>query len=485
MNTDERDFFKKIRNAVFANPFAPDRFQIDVSAAGLTRPASSGEVLAQLIAKVGETIEIVEKRQQTSRFKLPTEDQELLQYGKLFHVFHLFCDTIDEHIREQVSKGNERCSVHFAKDLLALLSRYGFSKTQGVRFLELFFQMRRAFYFISKIQGSSECVMKLRKALWNNVFTKSIQLYEEHLWNRMEDFSTMILGETGTGKGMAASAIGRSGYIPFDQKSNAFRESFAKTFVSINLSQFQEQLIESELFGHRKGSFTGAVDSHNGIFHHCSRYGAIFLDEIGDVSTHIQIKLLRVLQERLYTPVGSHKPEKFRGRVIAATNQSLDQAREDGRFRNDFFYRLCSDIIEVPPLSRRIAENPNELEELIRITVTRILGCESDQITTEMHKTISKSQPKGYSWPGNIRELEQCVRQMLLNGKYHWQNPKDYESMGEKMAAQISKGEFTAQELLSFYCNFHYKKLGTFEAVSQLTELDRRTVKKYIQHSDL
>jgi transcriptional regulator with PAS, ATPase and Fis domain len=188
----------------------------------------------------------------------------------------------------------------------------------------------------------------LRLHLWQNVFTGEVRLYERYLWNRMEDFSTLLLGETGTGKGTAAAAIGRSSFIPFDEKQGRFAESFMRGFISMNLSQFPETLIESELFGHRKGAFTGAVEAHQGVLARCSEYGAIFLDEIGDVPVPVQIKLLQVLQERQFCPVGSHEPARFRGRVIAATNRPLDKLREQGLFRDDFFYRLCSDIIHVP-----------------------------------------------------------------------------------------------------------------------------------------
>ena len=115
-------------------------------------------------------------------------------------------------------------------------------------------------------------------------FTRDILFYQQHLTGRMEDFSTLILGDTGTGKGTAASAIGRSGFIPFNEKTGTFSESFTKAFVSINLSQFPEGIIESELFGHRKGAFTGAVEAHEGMFDTCSPHGSIFLDEIGDIS---------------------------------------------------------------------------------------------------------------------------------------------------------------------------------------------------------
>src|SRR5213594_4209634 len=98
-------------------------------------------------------------------------------------------------------------------------------------------------------------------------------------------------------------------------------------FIALNLSQYPETLIESELFGHKKGAFTGAIEAHDGLFTRCSSYGAIFLDEIGEVSAPVQIKLLQVLQERTFSPVGSHEKLKFRGRVIAATNKPLEHLR--------------------------------------------------------------------------------------------------------------------------------------------------------------
>src|SRR5256885_4529537 len=143
----------------------------------------------------------------------------------------------------------------------------------------------------------------------------------------MEEFSTLLLGETGTGKGTAAAAIGRSGFIPYDDKQHRFAESFTRSFVALNLSQHPETLIESELFGHRKGAFTGAVEAHEGIFARCSPHGAIFLDEIGDVSTPVQIKLLQVVEDRTFSPVGSHERQRFRGRVISATHKPLHELR--------------------------------------------------------------------------------------------------------------------------------------------------------------
>jgi Nif-specific regulatory protein len=235
-----------------------------------------------------------------------------------------------------------------------------------------------------------------------------MRLYDKYLLNRLEDFSTLLVGETGTGKGVAAAAIGRSGYIPFDEKKECFTESFVRSFVAINLSQFPESLIESELFGHRKGAFTGALDSHIGVFSLCSPYGAIFLDEIGDLSPTTQIKLLRVLQEREFERVGGNETIRCNVRVIAATNRNLEQLMEKGTFREDLYYRLNVFPIHIPPLRERKSD--------IILLVDHFI----EKYATLNHKKIQRiSTPAidllmAYHWPGNVRELENCIERAVL-----------------------------------------------------------------------
>jgi transcriptional regulator with AAA-type ATPase domain len=301
--------------------------------------------------------------------------------------------------------------VGFADEILALLGRRSFSAEEARRFLAIFYQVRRAFYFIVHgLLGESDCMKAFRRHLWDNVFTHDIRWYDRYLWSRMEDFSTLLLGETGTGKGTAAGAIGRSGFIPFDERKACFAQSFTRSFVALNLSQYPEALIESELFGHKKGAFTGAVEAHEGVFTRCSPYGAIFLDEIGDVSTPVQIKLLQVLQERTFSPVGSHDKLRFRGRVIAATNHSIDALRDQKVFRDDFFYRLCSDVLTVPPLRQRLQEFPAELGLLVKHLVTRMTGAPAPELVALVMEVLNESVGTHYNWPGNVRELEQAVR---------------------------------------------------------------------------
>lgn len=161
-----------------------------------------------------------------------------------------------------------------------------------------------------------------------------------------------------------------------------------RSFIALNLSQFPESLIESELFGHRKGAFTGAVEAHEGVLARCSPHGAIFLDEIGDASVPVQIKLLQVLQERTFAPVGSHEKVRFRGRVIAATHRPLETLRNRKLFRDDFFYRLCSDVIQVPPLRQRLREDPDELRQLLDHAIAMMVGAPAADLADPVEKTI-------------------------------------------------------------------------------------------------
>lgn len=479
MDGVEKEFFDRIKQAIISNPFSSERLIVDRKLAGMpSGHESDNEVLAELLTRVKHKLFEIKTKNERQKIALGGEDLQLYRYGILFDLFHSFRPEFDTLIIEQIKRGDDSCPVAFAKDILTELAAAGFSDEDSLRILSLFYQMRRAFFFIRSISGESSCVQNLRKSLWNNIFTENLELYEAYLWNRMEDFSTMLLGETGTGKGLAASAIGRSGFIPFDEKKQCFKESFAKSFISINLSQHPEQLIESELFGHKKGAFTGAIESHRGVFTRCSPFGAIFIDEIGDVSIPVQIKLLQVLQERKFTAVGSRSAERFQGRVIAATNQPLAVLRKKGRFREDFYYRLCSDVIEVPSLQQRVEENPEEITLLLSFITERIVGRRSPELVDKIGGTIRRHQPANYSWPGNIRELEQCVRQILLNGSYKWQHT-DADQPGEFLQ-RIGQGNFSAEQLLAGYCVSLHKKLGTFEAVAKATELDRRTVKKYI-----
>lgn len=470
------NFFKLVAEAAFSNPFSSERAEVDRRILGAAEDVGWAEMLEPLLQTLGEKLQALETTRNIVADRGSGEDAQAVAVSVLFHVFHQHMKQFDALIEEQIAAGDESCRAPFAFQCMEELVDYGFKRAEACRYVGMFYQIRRAYFFISRgLVGDSACLKQLRAQLWNNIFTHDISWYERCLWNRMEDFSTLLLGETGTGKGAAAAAIGRSGFIPFNPNAQKFEASFMRAFVSINLSQYPESLIESELFGHRKGAFTGAIEKHDGIFARCSPYGAIFLDEIGDVSVPVQIKLLQVLQERTFSPVGSHEKLRFKGRVIAATNKSIDALRRDGSFRDDFYYRLCSDLITVPPLRQRIRETPRELEMLATHLMQRICGSDLQlPVVGKLKAVVDKT----YAWPGNVRELEQAIRRIMLTGTYEGSTPGPTDEIA--LGQAVEAGNLTAKELVGKYCRDLYDTYGNYGEVARRTGLDWRTVKKNV-----
>lgn len=485
LTSDEHHFFKTVHNAAFANPFSDLREKLDIKIAGLFPSASRRNGKDLCIKEVARRIKKLEAQDRANINAYHGQDKEIITVVFLFDIFHKFRDDFDQLIKDQIQAQDVPVKVPFAEKAMHMLHEKGFEDQTISHYFSLSYQLRRAFYFISNsLVGSSPCMKKLKKHLWYNVFTYNIELYNKFLWNKMEDFSTLLLGETGTGKGTAAKAIGSSGYIPFDEKKQCFTQSFTRAFSSLNLSQYPETLLESELFGHTKGAFTGAVDDYQGVFDRCSPHGSILLDEIGEIPNHVQIKLLRVLQERSFSPVGTHATARFNGRVIAATNRPRSEILHGKVFRDDFYYRLCSDIIEVPPLHMRISEKPSELDDLLDFTIQKMTGTHSEKLILKVKRIIDRQLGKNYLWPGNVRELEQCVRSVLLRRDYKGKQKDEATAMSltQELIQGISDQDISVSSLVSGYCRLLYDKLGTYEKVAKQTGIDRRTIKKHIMN---
>ena len=482
LSSEDRAFFSLVAEAAFSNPFSQERQALDARIAGVAPGAGRTDLLGAVRAKILARTEALRAKGVDSLSHFGGEDLRVLRMAFLFDVFHQFIESFDQLILAQAKRGSEPCPVPFAADTLGLLRQRGFPDQLARAYFGTFYQIRRAFYFIDRgLVGDSPCMGDLRRRLWNNVFTSDILLYDRYFRERMEDFSTLLLGETGTGKGASAAAIGRSGFIPFDDHRQRFACSFTDAFISINLSQFPEALIESELFGHRKGAFTGAVEHHEGILARCSPHGSIFLDEIGEVPTHLQIKLLQVLQERTFSPVGSHETVRFEGRVIAATNRPIEALRGEGGFRDDFFYRLCSDVITVPTLRQRIQEDSTELDALLGGIVQRLAGQPAPELGQSVRTALRQQPGSDYPWPGNVRELEQAVRRILLTSSYTGDRTGIEPDLATHLKQGLQQGTLTAEELLAGYCRLLHERHGTYEEVARRTLLDRRTAKKYVQ----
>ncbi|KZN54968.1 sigma-54 dependent transcriptional regulator [Pseudoalteromonas luteoviolacea] len=208
------------------------------------------------------------------------------------------------------------------------------------------------------------------------------------------DANVLILGESGTGK----EVVARNVHLLSNRSSGPF--------VPVNCGAIPGELLESELFGHEKGAFTGAISARKGRFE-LAQNGTLFLDEIGDMPLQMQVKLLRVLQERSYERVGGTKPIQANVRVIAATHRNLEEMIETGKFREDLFYRLNVFPIENPSLSQRVDDIPLLLKELLRRVTEQ--GNKGVKFTDRAIESL-----KAHAWPGNIRELANLVERMAI-----------------------------------------------------------------------
>ncbi len=211
----------------------------------------------------------------------------------------------------------------------------------------------------------------------------------------VSDSTVLILGETGTGKEVISTAI------------HQWSRRCDKPMIKVNCGAIPDNLLESELFGYEKGAFTGASSSKPGRFE-IADGGTIFLDEIGDISPQLQVKLLRVLQERTFERLGGIKPVSVNVRIIAATNRDLKEAVKAGEFREDLYYRLNVVPIQLPPLRER----KEDIEDLVNVFLRSsagISGCAVKSMSPEAMACL-----KNYNWPGNIRELENIVERCVV-----------------------------------------------------------------------
>lgn len=221
-----------------------------------------------------------------------------------------------------------------------------------------------------------------------------VELYKRIALAARSDSPVLILGETGTGKELVARSL------------HLFSRRRNRPFVPVNCGALTETLLESELFGHERGAFTGAVASRKGLFEQAEG-GTLFLDEITETSPGFQVKLLRVLQEGEVRPVGGSRLIKVNVRIVAATNRNLQSALDEGRLRQDLYYRLSVVQLEVPPLRERREDIPRLANHFLR----RV----SDQLRRPLRLTdAALERLLEYDWPGNVRELENAVERVAV-----------------------------------------------------------------------
>ena len=327
-----------------------------------------------------------------------------------FEIFILDCSTIDR--AELSSLINQVTSLHPSVSIILLIPENrqdirAFAVDRDILFYldtpvnenETCFVLDRLFHKLSYLANNEKNAAPPGKTVIPG-FIGTCEVMQ-HLFDLIariadDEFSTVLIrGESGTGKELVARAI----------HANSGRRK--NNFVPVNCAAIPDDLLESELFGHMKGSFTGATQSKQGRIQYADG-GTLFLDEIGDMKPSLQAKLLRVLQEKEFEPVGSLKPVPVNTRILAATHCNLEELVNDGRFREDLYYRLSVIPLTVPPLRERKKDIPALLESFIT-KYTSKRGREPISFAPQTMSVLNE-----YEWRGNIRELENLVQHMSI-----------------------------------------------------------------------
>lgn len=497
-NGSDREVSSRIADMVYCNPFEERRWKLEREILGdeyqeRSRYLIFGESGDALAPNLGKMMDIGTEQLEKARSKIVSGEggfslNDLEVYQSLVHFvcYHEVMLNFDEVI-EKMLAGNGVGKIPFFLKCRERL-RYFLNVDPGLRispekeglYFAFYFQLRRAWLTIFRfVVGRSEGIVGLRSRIWQSSFTKDMKRYQRSLYDRMGDVVTLITGPSGSGKELVARAVGLSRFVPFDHVKSEFAVDVGKVFFPINLSALSPTLIESEVFGHKKGAFTGALQDRRGYFEECGKFGTVFLDEIGETDPLIQVKLLRVLQTRRFQRLGDTTALPFVGKIMAATNRDLPKEIEEGRFREDFYFRLCADRIRTPGLRELISGSIEELECLVTYIANRVAGpLEGESLSEESCSWIRKRLGLEYSWPGNFRELEQCVRNVMISGEY---SPEAIEHSNIRDLTKKSlSNKVSANQLMCQYAQLLYREFGSYEETAKVMEVDRRTAKRYV-----
>ena len=500
----ERAFLSAVSRLAYCNPFLTERSDFERAALGrdyvagesiwsasVENPDAPSPNVDRVHARLLPVLDKVRARLPKAANAQPGE---LAIYEDAVHHF-LYQRYYAEFTANQTKPANWRFYESFEQDWHHYLpdtartpeaARFE-TAAQAAHFFACFRQVQRAFQHIFfSIVGNSMPAARLRASVWQSVFTHDMRRYGRVLYGRMQDFPTLITGPSGTGKELVARAIAASRYVPFDAARLRFADPPGETFIPMNIAALSPTLIESELFGHRRGAFTGAIGDRKGWLDACPPAGSVFLDELGDLELSIQVKLLRVIETRGFSAVGDTARREFAGKLIAATNRDLHARIRTGHFREDLYYRLCADLIRTPSLREQIDDNPAMLRDLLLFMVRRAVGPdngEAERSLPEVEAWVRDHLPPHYAWPGNYRELEQCVRNVIIRKSYAPipETPQPDSPADTPFFQSFRRCELSADEVITHYAALVYRQTGTWEEAAKRLGLDRRTVKTKVE----
>ncbi|HUH05096.1 MAG TPA: sigma 54-interacting transcriptional regulator [Kofleriaceae bacterium] len=327
----------------------------------------------------------------------------------------------------------------------------------------------RAFAQLASIRGSSSLLQHTRRATWAACFGSSLR-HALELEPVIRDHDVLILGETGTGKESFARAIQHA--TPGDADGGMAPSA------AINAAAIPDALVESELFGHVKGAFTGASDTRAGRLR-SAHGGSFFLDEVGDLPTTTQVKLLRVIETDEVFPVGSDTAHPADVRYIAATHKDLEAMVRSGEFRRDLFERLAGNVIRIPPLRDR----PEDIQEIGEHFVRDYLG-DQHQLGP-IGDWLSSRAARSYPWPGNVRELQNALRNLILGlgPELGHESSSPLPARGpDDVPASVRERSATMQSVERWYLQAVLdSQAGNLSQAARILGLDRSTVRRRLR----
>jgi DNA-binding NtrC family response regulator len=292
----------------------------------------------------------------------------------------------------------------------------GLSAPEPGHLLSLLYEAYRTWHFVrSLILGSSPLAAATRASLFRASMTGNLCIYADGLYSRMHEIPVLITGETGTGKDLAARCVGWSRYIPFDAEKRRFATTYDGDFHARSICEMAGSVLESELFGHKRGSFTGATADKIGCLALPQRYGTLFLDEIGELPLDVQAKLLRPFENREIVPVGETRPRPIPGQLVFATNQDLEAMCLAGTFRRDLYERMKAVRIHMPPLHAMLAQAPGDLRIYVRASVAAKIDSPArvEALTDRVVASIHAGHPDP-GWSGNLRALKHYTEYYIV-----------------------------------------------------------------------
>ena len=485
---DERAFLLAVLHVALANPFLPER--IDAERAALGREFSEvGLVMINLgtdnenVRRIGlRLVPLLDRIRERLAAGATGTDEARALYREVC-LYSLY-DRFDVRLGALLGKSDARVTFYdeFAREhdrLVGVLGPQAIPLSKAHLFA-CFFQIRRAYYYLfTGVLGGSLIAARLRAAVWQAIFTSDLRAYQEGLFECVGDVPTLVTGPTGTGKELVAQAIGHARYIPFDEGKKRFVVAHDQRFFPLNLSALSPSLIESELFGHQRGSFTGAVKDTPGWLEEVGPWGTIFLDEIGELDERLQVKLLRVLEKRTYQRLGERTARRFEGRIVSATNRDLSLEMATGAFRRDLYYRLCGQLITTPTLRAQLDEAPGELGHLVRFFAAKVSKPRfAEALAERSERWIATELPPDYPWPGNVRELEQCVRSIMMSRCYRpaYGSAPAPRAASDDFHRKFDAGELTVDEIVGRYATVIHAQTGSHRETARRLGIGRQQV---------